>query len=220
MSKHLFNDMSKLERRLLDLGARVENAVRKSIRALEARKSDCAKEVIEGDSAIDQAEVELEEECLKILALHQPVATDLRFVAACLKINSDLERIGDLAVSIAERAKSFDRILCFPLPKDLAPMTEATTGMLRKALDSFVKSDVELARRVLVEDNVVDDYNRDIIASMVKRMHKDPAHIDNALLFLSASKNLERIADHATNIAEDVIYMVEGDIVRHLGSDI
>ncbi len=218
MSNHLKHDLERLERHLLDLGARVEDAVRKSIAALESRRADLALEVMGGDPGIDQAEVELEENCLKVLALHQPVATDLRFVAVCLKINNDLERIGDLAVNIAERSASLERELPFPVPNGLRPMTEITIGMLRESLDAFVRADTSLARRVLMEDNKVDDHNRQIIIEMAERMKTHQDQVDDALLFLSASKNLERIADHATNIAEDVVYMVEGDIIRHQGT--
>jgi len=218
MSKHLKHDLERLERRLLDLGARVEDAVRKSIAALETRRADLALEVMGGDLGIDQAEVEIEEECLKVLALHQPVATDLRFVAVTLKINNDLERIGDLAVNIAERSASLKRALPFPVPEGLRPMTDTTITMLRESLDAFVRTDTRLARRVLAADNSVDDYNREIIGLMAERMKSDRDQVDDALLMLSASKNLERIADHATNIAEDVVYMVEGDIIRHQNS--
>jgi len=217
MSKHLKNDLERLERQLLGLGARVEEAVRKSIAALESRRSDLALEVMGGDPQIDAVEVEIEEECLKVFALHQPVANDLRFVAACLKINNDLERIGDLAVNIAERSASLDRELPFPMPDELNSMTECTTIMLRESLDAFVRSDVRLAQHVIGRDRTVDEANRRIIVSMVQHMKSGPGKVDAALLILSASKNLERIADHATNIAEDVVYMVDGEIIRHRG---
>lgn len=219
MSNHLRNDLERLERQLLMLGARVEDAVRKSIAALETRRPDLALEVMSGDPDIDRAEVELEEECLKVLALHQPVANDLRFVTAILKINSDLERIGDLAVNISERSASLDRALPFPVPGHLAPMMEATAAMLREALDAFVKADADMARHVLASDDIVDNFNREIIELMVEQMKEDSEQVDDALLILSASKNLERIADHATNIAEDVVYMVEGEIIRHMGAE-
>lgn len=216
MTKHLENDLDRLQRRLLMLGARVEDAVRKSIAALETRRADLALEVMSGDPEIDREEVELEEECLKVLALHQPVANDLRFIAAILKINNDLERIGDLAVNISERSASMDRALPFPVPDQLHPMTEAAATMLRESLDAFVGADADLARKVLAADDRVDSFNREIIASMVERMKSESSQVDDAILVLSASKNLERIADHATNIAEDVVYMVEGEIIRHL----
>ena len=215
MTIHLKTDLERLERHLLALGARVEDAVRKSIVAFETRRADVALTVIAGDPEIDREEVELEEECLKVLALHQPVANDLRFVAACMKINNDLERIGDLAVNIAERSASLDRELKFKVPDDLRTMTDTAAGMLRKSLDAFVRADSKIAQLVLAEDNEVDDAHRRIIAAMVERMQSSSDQVPNALLIVSTSKNLERIADHATNIAEDVVYMVEGEIIRH-----
>lgn len=215
MTKHLKTDLERLERHLLAIGARVEDAVRKSIAALETRRADLALEVMAGDPEIDAAEVELEEECLKVLALHQPVANDLRFVAACLKINNDLERIGDLAVNIAERSAALDRELPFAVPEDLRTMTETAAGMLRTSLDAFVRADATLARQVLAEDQEVDDAHRRIIGQMVESMKGSSEQVNDALLIVSSSKSLERIADHATNIAEDVVYMVEGEIIRH-----
>lgn len=214
MPTHLRKDLDELEKRLLRLGGRVEDAVRKSIAAVLERRAALAEQVIAGDLAIDQEEVEIEEDCLKVLALHQPVATDLRFTAACLKINNDLERIGDLAVNIAKRATSLAGH-SFAAPPSLRPMMEDTVGMLREALDSFVRGDVELARQVLAEDDAVDRFNREIIEELIGRMERDPGIVDPALRILSVSKHLERMADHATNIAEDVIYMVEGSIIRH-----
>lgn len=218
MTKHLKNDLARLEQRLQSLSQKVEFAVKRSIVALRTGNTEVALEVIAGDHEIDEAEVEIEEECLKLLALHQPVANDLRFTAACLKINNDLERIGDLAVNIAERSASLDRVLPFEVPSELEPMSEQTAGMLRMALEAFLKGDVELAMSVRREDNLVDEANRKIIGMMVEHMKTASDQVDDALLILSASKNLERIADHATNIAEDVIYMVEGEIVRHQAS--
>jgi phosphate transport system protein len=214
MTKHLRTDLGSLERRILALGARVEQAVRHSIAALTTRRAGLALEVISGDVEIDREEVRLEEDCLKVLALHQPVANDLRFVAACLKITNDLERIGDLAVNISKRAASLDHSP-MAAPAVLAPLTEQTATMVRQSLDAFVRGDLDLARQVLAEDDVVDGYNRTVFKEMVALMQRDSQRIEDALLFLSASKNLERIADHATNIAEDVMYMVEGEIVRH-----
>lgn len=218
MTKHLKNDLARLEQRLQSLSQKVEFAVKRSIVALRTCNTEVALEVIAGDHEIDEAEVEIEEECLKLLALHQPVANDLRFTAACLKINNDLERIGDLAVNIAERSASLDRVLPFEVPSELEPMSEQTAGMLRMALEAFLKGDVELAMSVRREDNLVDEANRKIIGMMVEHMKTASDQVDDALLILSASKNLERIADHATNIAEDVVYMVEGEIVRHQAS--
>jgi len=215
MTKHLRNDLERLERRLLSLGSRVEEAVRKAITSLLERRPDLAAKVEEGDNEIDGEEVEIEEECLKILALHQPVATDLRFVAAVLKINNDLERIGDLAVNIAKRAQSLSGELPFPVPPRMRAMVDAVTRMLHRSLDAFVRADIEVARSVLAEDGKVDGMNRAIIDELIHEMKTDSSRLDQALLHFSVSKNLERIADHATNIAEDVVYMVEGEIIRH-----
>ncbi len=171
---------------------------------------------IDGDREIDLSEVEIEEECLKALALHQPVATDLRFIAACLKINNDLERIADLAVNIAERALSlFSRQEAVPVPARFHDFMDSAARMLRESIDAFVRGDARLARAVCAKDEGIDQTNREIIAELLRRMHEDPGCIDPALELVSVSKNIERIADHATNIAEDVVYLVEGDIVRH-----
>ena len=217
MTKHLQIDLQSLERNLLALGARVEEAVRLSIAALSSQRSDLAREVIAGDTEIDNAEVALEEECLKVLALHQPVAGDLRFVTACLKITNDLERIGDLAVSICKRALAFEGMQTVAAPDDLVPMTEATTAMLRATLEAFIAEDGKAARKVILDDDKVDKLHKTNLRSLIARMENDPTQINGALLYISVSRHLERIADHATNIAEDVIYLTEGVIVRHQG---
>tara|TARA_R110002072_G_scaffold58824_1_gene149492 strand:- start:1224 stop:1889 length:666 start_codon:yes stop_codon:yes gene_type:complete len=218
MSQHLRHDLEDLEKALLSVGAQVEHAVRRAFTALQTRKADIAHEVMAGDEAIDRAEVKLEVDCLKVLALHHPVAGDLRFVAACLKINNDLERIGDLAVNVAKRAASLNDQGRAPLPPDLEDMTDTVAKMVRQSLDAFVKADAGLAREVMLTDDRVDTLNREVIDSTAKRMAKDLAFVEDGLLFISATKNLERIADHATNIAEDVVYMVEGYIIRHQGT--
>jgi phosphate transport system protein len=207
--------MEKLERRLLFLGARVEEAVRKSIKALLERRSDLATQVVEGDDSVDREEVEIEEDCLKILALHQPVATDLRFIAACLKINNDLERIGDLAVNIANRARLLLESAPVDVPAPLEEISEISAGMLRSSLDAFVKEDARAAREVLAADSRVDALHRDVIDGLIADVRRGRATVDKMLPLFSVSKNLERIADHATNIAEDVVYLVEGEIIRH-----
>jgi len=215
MSIHLRNDLEVLERSLLRLAGQVEEAVRRSITALLERKMDLAEQVIEGDDEIDRREVHLEEECLKILALHHPVASDLRFVTACLKIDADLERIGDLATNIAERSIAISAQGTVAVPHRVRGMMETVARMLRESIDAFVRGDEALARRVCGDDEDVDRTNRQIIGELLERMHADPASIDTAVQLISVSKNLERIADHATNIAEDVVYLVGGDIIRH-----
>ena len=177
---------------------------------------DLAERVIDGDADVDRREVELEEECLKALALHQPVASDLRFVTACLKIDNDLERIGDLAVNIAGRVISLcARSSGLTTPAGIERMLEVTARMLKECIDSFVRGDAVLARQVCATDDEVDRLNRRIISDLLEQMHRDDGTIEDALDLISISKALERIADHATNIAEDVVYLVEGDIVRH-----
>ena len=215
MTKHLQRDLEGLERRLLVLAAQVEEAVRRSITSLLEQRIELAEKVIDGDAEVDRREVELEEECLKALALHQPVASDLRFIAACLKINSDLERIGDLAANIAERSVSLASRGGVPVPNRFRDMMETTVSMLRGSIDAFVRGDAAQARNVYNQDDLVDHGNRKVIAGLLEAMHEDSEFIDPAVELFSISKNLERIADHATNIAEDVIYLVEGDIVRH-----
>ena len=215
MSKHLERDLDNLQRGILALAASVEEAVQKAIRALQQRDTRLANQVIEGDSAIDQEENHVEEECLKILALHQPVAIDLRRITAALKINTDLERMGDLAEDIAERALQLAEPPFIDVPQDLQRMTDLTATMVRQSLDAFVNLDTRLARLVCRLDDEVDRFNRDIIEELIGAMRRAPELVQPALSMFSAVRHLERIADHATNIAEDVIYLVEGEIVRH-----
>jgi phosphate transport system protein len=215
MSKHLERDLESLQRNILTLAASVEDLLHKAIRALQEREIDLAQEVIVADSQIDLQENRVEEECLKMLALHQPVAVDLRRIAAVLKINTDLERMADLAGAIAERAIVLARPPLITIPDDLQRMTDLTTSMVRQSLDAFVNLDVRLARRVCRLDDEVDGYNNRIIQIIVRTIKEAPALIEAGLSLFSATRHLERIADHATNIAEDVIYLVEGEIVRH-----
>lgn len=220
MSIHLQRDLEKLKRDILTMGAMVEEAVRKSIAALHGRHSELAREVIDGDTRIDRFEVEIEEQCLKILALHQPVAEDLRFIAAVIKMNSDLERMGDLAVNIAERAAYLATEPPVPIPNTLKAMMDASMQMVRASLDAFVNRDSQRARTIVGRDEEVDRYNREIIDELQQLMESDPSTIRRNTHLFSASRHLERIADHATNIAEDVVYLVEGEIIRHQTDDL
>ncbi len=215
MTTHLHKEIENLKKRILYMGAEVEELVRKAVDALAARKVKAAQEVIDHDEALDQTEVEIEEECLKILALHQPVAIDLRYVIAVLKMNNDLERIGDLAVDIAERAVFLSERAPIDLRLDLQGMADLVQWMLKNSLDALVNSDPSLARQVRASDDEVDDMNRGMFTLVQDYIRRDPEHAAEAIHWLSASRHLERIADQATNIAEDVIYMVEGEIVRH-----
>jgi phosphate transport system protein len=215
MSKHLERDLENLQQDVLAQAAAVEKATYGAIRALQQRDVRLARQVIAGDDAIDQRQNHIEEECLKILALHQPVAQDLRRVAAVLAINTDLERMADLAVDIAERALRLAELPPVPVPEKLQRMTDLTAGMVRQSLECFVNLDARLARRVCLLDDDVDRYNAEIIQELISLMRASPERIESALSLFSAARHLERIADHATNIAEDVIYLVEGEIVRH-----
>jgi phosphate transport system protein len=176
---------------------------------------ELAQEVIAGDEEIDQKETHVEEECLKMLALHQPVAVDLRRIAAVLKINTDLERMADLAGDIANRAVELAKPPLIAIPEALQRMTDLTTSMVRQSLDAFVNLDSRLARRVCRLDDEVDRYNREIILEIIEAMRTSPDMVEPGISLFSATRHLERIADHATNVAEDVVYLVEGEIIRH-----
>ena len=215
MSRHLEVEIRKLKKRILAVGEVVVEAIQKALQALQERRAELAREVIEGDRRIDRAEVEVEEECLKLLALYQPVAEDLRFIAAVMKINNDMERMGDEAVNIAEHALFLAGSDPVPVPQRLKDMTEASMRMVRESLAAFVHEDTAAARRICAEDDEVDQYNREVINAVWKTMQTDPGTVERATHLFSVSRHLERIADHATNIAEDIVYMVEGKIIRH-----
>src|SRR5262245_16625892 len=215
MSKHLERDLDNLQRDILTLAASVEEAIHKAAQSLRQRDPHLARQVIDGDSQIDEDENHVEEECLKMLALHQPVAVDLRRIAAALKINNELERMADLAEDIAERAVRLAQLPEVPIPEKLQRMTDLTTSMVRQSLDSFVNLDARLARSVCRLDDEVDRYNREIIDELMQMMRCSPERLEPALSLFSATRHLERIADHATNIAEDVVYLVEGALLRH-----
>ena len=211
----LHKEIERLKKEMLALSAVVEEHLRKAMNALQRHDPERAREVIAADERIDQLEVDLEEAALKIIALHQPVADDLRLIVAVLRINSDLERIGDLAVNIAERAIFLSGHPAPGVQIDFAPMAEKAQEMLRQSLDAFVNVDPALARRVIETDNDVDRMNRQMYCSVYELIRGNPDQVESLLHLLSASRHLERIADHATNIAEDVIYMAEGKVVRH-----
>jgi phosphate transport system protein len=215
MKHHLHREIDKLKTMLLSLGTDVEESVYKSVQALDKRDRAMAEQVISGDAPIDRFEVYLEEECLKILALYQPVAIDLRFVIAVLKINNDLERIGDLAVNIAERALQLTQDEPIDVPFDFVGMAEKVRAMLKKSLDALVNLDPGQARDVCAADDEIDGIHKNMYPKVQDAITKDPKHMAALLQYLGVSRYLERIADHATNIAEDVIYMADGDIVRH-----
>ena len=215
MPQHIHKAIEQLKGRLLQLGTHVEENLRDAVDALNQRDVRKAQQVIDNDNLIDELEVELEEECLKILALHQPVAVDLRFIVACLKINNDLERVGDLAVNVAERAMYVAQQPAVDVNLDFQTMSSKAQWMLKRSLDSLVQRDLELAEKVCRADDEVDDLNREMYTQVQAGLRKFPDRMDVLIHLLSTSRHLERIADLATNIAEDVIYMIAGEIVRH-----
>jgi phosphate transport system protein len=215
MRTHFQRDLDQMQQHILDLASLVEKAIHHTIDALQSRQPSLAREVIDGDEAIDREENFVEEECLKMLALHQPVAVDLRRIIAVLKINGDLERMADLCVNIAERVVSLGELPTLPFPRQLQKMADLTTTMVRQSLDAFMKQDANLARLVIRLDDDVDRYNKEIIDELIELMRASPEFVPQGLSLFSAVRHLERIADHATNIAEDVVYLIEGEIIRH-----
>ena len=212
-------EIDSLKKKILTLGAKTEEIAHRAVNALQNRNRALAEEVLAADAEIDHMEVDLEEECLKVLALNQPVAGDLRFIISILKINNELERIGDLAVNIAERARFLSGREKLEFPLDFPRMMEATRVMLHKAIDALVNRDAKLAHEVLASDDEIDAINREMYEKIQEGIRADPDQLESLIHLLSSSRHLERIADHATNIAEDVIYLVDGDIVRHKAED-
>jgi phosphate transport system protein len=219
MTKHIERQVGQLKERILRVGTLVEEAISKSITALINRDGNLAQRVMMSDEDIDRMEVEVEEECLKILALYQPVAADLRFVVAVLKINNDLERMGDLAKNIAKRVLQLTSGKPYELPPEIRTMAMKAQEMVKQCLDAVVNADPALARQVREEDDAVDLGRQKIRRRVLQGIKDDPEEVENLLRINSVSKHIERIADMATNIAEDVVYMVEGDIVRHRTTD-
>jgi phosphate transport system protein len=219
VGKHLRLDLERLKKDLLIIGSMVEDAINKAILALAGRRPRLAEEVVNGDREIDLKEVELEDSCLKILALHQPVAADLRFIITALKVNNDLERMGDLAVNIAERAIYLSTHTPISVPLDFTKMADQVLRMVQYSLDSLINADTALARKVLAQDDEIDAINRGMYDILSDLICSDCTTTRRATHLLSASRNLERIADLATNIAEDVIFMVDGELVRHRYED-
>jgi phosphate transport system protein len=216
MERHHFEeDLQGLKNRLLNMGAIVEERVHHAIDALIQRRVDAAEAIIAGDQEINDLQIEIDDRCLKLLALQNPMASDLRLITSAMKINADLERIGDQAVNIAENAI---KILSQPPLRpmmDIPRMAEITQKMTRDSLDAFVRKDAGLAREVLARDDEVDQLKDQVFRVLLTHMMSDPGTIERALSLILVSRNIERIADHATNIAEDVIFVVEAKDVRH-----
>lgn len=219
MTKHIERQIDHLKEKILRVGTLVEEAFSKSITALINRDLALARRVMASDEEIDRMEVEVEEECLKILALYQPVAADLRFVVAVLKINNDLERMGDLARNIAKRVPQLAEGSAVELPPEIRTMAMLAQEMVKQCLDAVVNADPSLARQVREEDDAVDQARQQIRQRILRGIKAHPEQMENLLRVNSVSKHIERIADMATNVAEDVIYMVEGDIVRHRATE-
>jgi phosphate transport system protein len=212
---HFDEELQALKNRLLSMGALVEERVLDAIHALFERRLDTAERIIASDQDVNDLQIEIDERCLRLLALQQPMATDLRLITAAMKINADLERIGDQAVNIGEQAV---RILAHPPLKpliDLPRMAEIAERMTRESLDAFVRKDATLARAILARDDEVDQLKDHVFRVLLTYMMADPGTIERALGLILISRHLERIADHATNIAEDVIFVVEAKDVRH-----
>jgi phosphate transport system protein len=215
LPRHFDEELESLQRRLLEMGGLAEERVRAAVQGLVSREVGVIDQVLHGDEPVNSLHIEVDERCFKLLALHQPMAADLRQIVAAVKINTDLERVGDLAVNIAEAAKRY--VQHPPVKKliDIPAMGDIAQAMLRDALDSFVRRDTALAQRVLNEDDRLDGLKTQIFRELLTYMLQDPGTVEPALDLILVSRHLERIGDHATNIAEDVIFMVSARDVRH-----
>lgn len=216
MTVHFHREMELIKTQILGLGTMVEEQVYHAVKAVEELDERLATVVIENDRRVDLKEIEIEEECLKALALHQPVAIDLRLLITVLKINNDLERIGDMAVNIAKTVSYVKTVTGDkPLWFDAFAMAVKARVMFKKSLDALINLDEDLANEVLASDDEVDAMHRELTANIERMAPQDPTKIGLFMRYLLISRNLERIADHATNIAEDVLYMIRGRIQRH-----
>ena len=213
--RHFVEELDYLRSRLLEMSALVEDSVYRSVLSLSEKDPQQAQRVLQNEAEINRMEIEIDDLATRLLALQQPMATDLRLLTSAIKINNDLERMGDLAVNIVERALS---LINEPLIKpliDIPAMATRVQSMIRKSLDAFVKRDAELARTVLVSDDAVDELRDAIYEELISFMERDPKTIRQGINLMFVARNLERLADHATNIAEDVLFLVEGVDVRH-----
>lgn len=215
MNIHFKIEMERLHRDLLAMCSAVEELISESVQGLQNRSRSLAAELCVRDREIDELDIRIEEECLKIFALYNPVANDLRRVAAVMKISGDLERVGDLAVNIAERSADIASFADFPLPDRLSEMATEALSMLHSSIDSYVEMDAVKARHVCARDDGVDALNVQLLEQLRDDMTADPARVDPGMHLFSCIRHIERVADHATNIAEDVVYLIEGEIIRH-----
>ncbi|HET6882667.1 MAG TPA: phosphate signaling complex protein PhoU [Pirellulales bacterium] len=219
MPKHLHRQIEHLKQKILFVGSMVEAAIANAVTALVEHDESLAFKVLEEDSEIDRMEVDVEEDCLKVLALYQPVAVDLRFVVAVLKINNDLERMGDLAKNIAKRVLYLSRVDRVDVPVDFRAMAVRAQEMVKNSLDALVRGDSALAHQVRQSDDELDGMRRTIHEKIRAAIKEHPDQTETLMKLYSIAKHLERLGDMATNVAEDIIYMVEGDIVRHQGEE-
>lgn len=215
VSRHFQEELEALKERLLAMGGLAEERVREAVRGLAERDRERLEAVLTGDEPINDLHIEVDDRCFKLLALHQPMAADLRIIVAAVKINTDLERVGDLAVNIGEAGKRYLQHAPVKPLIDIPRMGEIAQVMLRDALDAFVRRDVVLARTVLVADDRLDSLKTQIFRELLTYMLQDPGTIEPSLDLILISRHLERIGDHATNVAEDVIFMVSAKDVRH-----
>jgi len=213
--KHFQEELEDLKNLLLQMGGLVESAIYRSVAAVVEKDTDQAKLVLENEARINQTEIVIDELATRLLALQQPMATDLRFITAAIKINNDLERMGDLAVNIAERALSLLHEPAIRPCIDIPQMATLAKSMVRRSLDAFVRGDAELARSVLLSDDAVDDLRDSTYEALIQFMEKDPENVRPGVNLMFVARSLERLADHATNIAEDVLFLVQGVDVRH-----
>jgi len=215
MERHFVQELDTLKTNLIKMGSLAEQAIADSIQAFLERRKDLAEEVVSHDQEINSFEILIDDQVVDLLALQQPVATDLRFILAATKINSALERIGDHAVNIAESAIQCTDLRGAKPTLDIAEMARITKEMLRQAIDGFIHNDAAIGRRVLKNDDVIDELNKKVVHNLAEAMHRSPDRIEQALEFIRVSRNLERVADLATNIAEEVIFMAEARVVKH-----
>ncbi len=215
MQRHFVQELDALKRRLIRMGGYAEQAIADAITALLQRRKDLAEQTIEHDPQINDLEVEIDDAVVDLLALQQPVAADLRFIIAALKINTAVERIGDHAVNIAESARQFASGPDIAIHPDIPRMAEIAKGMLRNVIDGFIHGDPALCRKVLACDDEMDELNRKVYRDLAAMIRTEPGTLDPALELMRVSRNLERVADLATNIAEDVIFMAEAHVVKH-----
>ena len=215
MERHFDESLKNLKEKLLRMSGLVEESIGSAIKSLVERNAELAYKVIKADDAINRLEIEIDDLCLKLLALYQPTAGDLRFIASTMKINNDLERIGDLGVNIAQRTLDLIKVPPLKLRMDILKMATASQGMLKDSLNAFVNKDSQLAYEVCKRDDEVDDLNHEIFMELLQCKPEDITPVERVIDLILVAKNLERVADHSTNICEDVIYMIDGKVIKH-----